>query len=384
MKLSPTTALAISFLSLWTELFSVQPTSAQNAQLNPVDQEIIQQVTQCLNSTINQVQQVNIETLEGISMQCVWKVAFLGPDGKIRTDASDRITALIKLTGVTLPKPISQGQATVQVQPIADHQLFSIPIVIGGQTKNFLFDTGASNSMVDNQIAQKLGLSGTKIPNELMNYMAIGNHCTGINAMLYQLPPVNIQTAKVEGINGLGLPNTAIPGQQSGVIGIDFLSGFDVNFNPKTWQLKLLPHAQFMSDAIPLVGKLGIMTTKVKINGEGPFTFMLDTGAEVMVISNNLAKKLALDSPKNETLEVQGFCGNEMGQKTKLAQVNLQKYQATNLDAVILNTEVFNLIGIDGIIGQNFLNHYQQYWQFGETNQLGFPEQGSLSLSPIE
>jgi hypothetical protein len=72
-----------------------------------------------------------------------------------------------------------------------------------------------------------------------------------------------------------------------------------------------------------------------------------------------------------------------MSKPTKLAQVSLQQHQSTNLDAVILGSSVLNVLGVDGIVGQNFLNQYQQHWRFGERNELGFPEEGSLVLSPL-
>lgn len=357
-----------------------QPPSAPNN----LGKEILQQLVQCIsNSLTNPQQPPSKEALEATSMKCVFNVVMLASDGSIRPDANERLSALFKTTGITMPKPTSQGQASVQLQPLPDSRVFTVPVTIAGQSRRFLFDTGASNSIVESQIAQQLGLSGTPIPKQLLEYMVVGDNCSEVKAMLHSLPALTVDAAKVEGISGMGLPKTAIIGNLSGVLGIDFLSGFDVVLNPKTLQLKLLPPSSPSADAIPLQGKLGVMTTQVQINGQGPFTFLLDTGADSMVVSERLAKQLSLDISKAEKVEVRGFCGTEPGKETKLSQVKLQQHQATNINAVILKPGVLDLLGVDGIVGQNFLNQYHQHWRFGELNELGFPEKGSLVLSPL-
>ncbi len=125
------------------------------------------------------------------------------------------------------------------------------------------------------------------------------------------------------------------------------------------------------------------MTAQVQINGQGPFTFLVDTGAELMVLSQDLAKRLSIDVTKAKETEVRGFCGTEKGKQIQLAQVSLQQHQAKNLDAVIIGKGVLDLLGVDGIVGQNFLNQYQQHWRFGKLNELSFPDEGTLILTPL-
>ena len=129
---------------------------------------------------------------------------------------------------------------------------------------------------------------------------------------------------------------------------------------------------------------MGVMLGEVKINGKGPFLFLLDTGADLMVLSQNLANELGVDLANTEKIDVLGFCGTEIAQKTKLDTVSLQQYEVSQLDRIIIDNQVLDLIGIDGIIGQNFLNRYQQHWRFDKSNKLGFPETGSLLLTPLE
>ncbi len=350
---------------------------------SPVGQQILQELVQCVRNTVPTAQLSSLEELQSASTQCVFKVVMLAPDGSVRPDANDRMIALVKATGVTLPKPSSQGNAEVSLAPVPEQKLFALSVTFGGQPRTFLLDTGASNSIIDRQVVEQLNIPGTPIPDELLQYFVVGNNCSNVNASVHQIPPLAVDAAKVQGLTGMALPKTAIPANASGVLGMDFLSEFDVIVNPKTLQLQLLPPSKSWPGAIPLEGKMGVMAAKVTINNQGPFTFLLDTGAGAMVVSKRLAERLSLNIASAQPVEVQGFCGTETGRKTTLERVSLQQHEATNLEAVILESRVLDLLGVEGIIGQNFLNGYQQHWRFGKRNELGFPEEGSLVLTPL-
>jgi clan AA aspartic protease (TIGR02281 family) len=354
-------------------------------QEKKLGQELFKETISCILGKIPNPAKANQGALQSASMQCVFRVAVIAKDGSVRPDASDRMTALIKALGISVPKPVSKGQANIALKKVPESKVFSVAVKLGTQTKNFLFDTGASASIVDSQIAKKLGLQATPIASDILQYTVVGNDCSKIQANFHPLPGLTVNTATVNGLNGLGLPQTSIPGKLSGVLGLDFLSNFDMRVNPSQLQLELLPPSPDISGAIPIKGKLGNVIAEVKVNGKGPFNFLLDTGADTMVISSNLAKKLGIDSNKAEKTQVTGFCGLENARKIKLSQVSVQQHQANQLDGVILESNnIFNILGVDGIIGQNFLNKYQQHWRFGKRDELGYVESGSLVLTPIK
>ncbi len=319
--------------------------------------------------------------IQALAIDCTFKTIMLGPDGKVRPDAAVRLSTLIKASGIKLPRPSGQGQASVPLQPLKGSQVFTVAVNVGGQSVPFLVDTGASNSLLNEQIAKQLKLKGNAVPNSLLSYMMVGQDCSKVSASLYPLPELAIAQASVKGVMGLGLSKAGIPGDWGGVLGIDVLSNFDLVLNPKTQKLDLLPPSPPATTAttIPLVGKMGVMTTQVKVNGKGPFTFLLDTGADTTVVSTKLAQQLGLKGTK--PMEVTGFCGMEKGTQTQLSQLSLQQAQSDRVDAVILNSPVLEVVGVDGIVGQNVLNRYRQHWRFGSQSDLGFPETGTLELS---
>ncbi|PMB45317.1 hypothetical protein CEN40_12310 [Fischerella thermalis CCMEE 5205] len=367
-----------------TGLLSALKSTIAQVPASNLGQQLLQQTSQCIRSKLPDSLPSNLEALQTAFMQCVLQVTMLAEDGSIRPDASDRITALVAATGVSLPQPVSQGQANIPLKLLSNTNVFTLPVQIGGQSKTFLLDTGASASIINSQTATQLNLQGTPIPNDFMKYVVVGNDCSKVQASFHKLPPVAVNAAKVQGLLGISMSQNSIPVNTSGVLGLDFLTNFDVVINPKKLQLQLLPPSPPVTGAIPLQGKLGNMIAQAKINGQGPFNFLLDTGAETTVISKSLATKLKIDQTKLTKTEVSGFCGTEKAQKIKLSQLNLSQHQATQIDAVILESDnIFKVLGIQGIIGQNFLNRYQQHWRFGKRNPLGYTESGSLVLTPL-
>lgn len=363
----------------------LQPATSQTKLDVNLGRELVSQIRECVQDKLANPSSTNTQAMHVVSMRCVFNVAVLEKDGKVRSDASNRVTALFSAMGVKPPKPNSQGSASnIGLRYLPRSRVFTVPVSIGNKTSNFLLDTGASASVISTKTAEQLRLMGVPIPGDVLKYMGVGNNCSKLKANSHSLPVIAVSSAQVSGLNGLGVSPNSIPGKTSGILGLDFLSNFDVVVNPKTQRLQLLQPSQPVESAIPLQGKLGAVTAQVKINGQGPYTFMLDTGADVMVLSQPLAQKLGINNSKAKQTYVQGLCGTEKAKEVKLNQVSLQQHQVNKVDAVVLNNNsIFHMLGVEGIIGQNFLTRYQQHWRFGERSPLGYPEKGSLTLTPV-
>jgi predicted aspartyl protease len=360
------------------QLAQQSPNSNQN-----LGEQILNDLFRCMGTSADSATEVpSMEEIESIATQCVLQVVLLNADGALRADANQRLLALMRATGFSLPKPSSQGEATVALEPLAEGStVYTIPVTISDTEEDFLLDTGASNSILTPKVATALNLQGESFPSELLSYFAVGEDCAGMEAKLHQIPSLTVGEATVSGLSGLEVPATTIPSDRAGILGLDFLSSFDVTINPETATLQLLPPSQPPKNAIALEGKMGIMTAQVRINNQGPFTLMLDTGASTSVVSQRVANLLSLPS-KEETVEVRGFCGKQTGQLTQLSSLQIGEHQQNQVETVILDNTLLDLIGIDGIVGQNFLNHYRQHWYFAPRGELGFPETGRLRLQP--
>ena len=360
-----------------------QVAQAPTPELSEEGQQMVQELAQCFQTKLGALQEGDTRTLEQISSECIFDVVLFDENGKVRADANERLLVLLRATGATLPKPQVEGRASVPLEPIPDTALFSLPVEIEGLSQRFLLDTGASNSLVSDRIADTLGLTGTPIPGEVLALFVVGEDCGDIEVAAHNLPPLAVDRARVSGLMGTELPESSIPGDVDGVLGIDFLSGFDMKLDPRARTLQLSPASTAPADAIPLEGSWGVMVAQAEVNEGETLSLLLDTGAEIMVLSGEAAERLGIDLQAAETEEVQGFCGVEDALTARLDRVKIGDREQQDLEAVVLQNELLSVIGVDGIVGQNFLNQYRQHWYFEPPGELGFSEKGSLVLEPL-
>lgn len=294
------------------------------------------------------------------------------------------LSAIVQLQGLQVPAPQTQGRAHLPLSALPGTSVYTLNAQLQRLPTRWLVDTGASTSMVATPVVEALNLRGQPIPNQRLAFAVAGNNCPNMNATLHQLPRLQLQGVRVEGLQGLQFANTAIPAGLSGVLGMDVLSQFDLYLHPGKSELRLLPPtplpADAIADAIPLEEKLGVRVAQLTINGQGQFRVLLDTAADSTFISEKVADQLQL-ADQGQPIQIRGFCGLEKAMRSQLASVELHHHQRHNVDAIILSSSILKVLDVDGILGQNFLRHYQQYWRFNPNSQQGTG--GSLLLVPI-
>ncbi|HEY9823820.1 MAG TPA: retroviral-like aspartic protease family protein [Stenomitos sp.] len=350
------------------------------------DVSLLADIQRCIQKAVAQAAQKQpraVANLQQISTQCTFSVVMLNPDGSVRPDASDRMTALLQATGIKVPRPQATGEAIVPLQLQPQVSLFTVPVVLNGVPLQFILDTGASNTIVDRSVAQQLKLQGASVPSEFLGYLAVGQPTAASQINIYPLASLQVGKAKVTQLNGIGLSTSGLPLKSAGILGLDFLSRFDILLNPATRQLQLRPATQPVLSDIQLQGKFGIMVIpNVFIQGKGPFRFLVDTGAAITSLSVDLAQRLDLKVSK-ETIRVAGLNGETLAHRARLAGLNLSSRPIAPLSAMVLNSKVFQTLGVDGVLGQDILNRYVQHWRFGPPGALGNPDTGSLRLTPL-
>lgn len=103
----------------------------------------------------------------------------------------------------------------------------------------------------------------------------------------------------------------------------------------------------------------GHMILPVKINGKGPFQFILDTGASHICISQQLSEKLKLSGLNSDVMGIHGTFETEI---TELRSVALGKARRLKLLAAMMDiSHVQESLGIevDGILGYDFLKKFK-------------------------
>lgn len=88
---------------------------------------------------------------------------------------------------------------------------------------------------------------------------------------------------------------------------------------------------------------------RVRINGQGPFRFMVDTGSNTTVISRSLAQRLGLTLA--EPAFVQGVTGSTMAPRTVVRLAEIGNTVTENLRGVVFDGPAF--AETDGILGMD-------------------------------
>jgi predicted aspartyl protease len=100
-------------------------------------------------------------------------------------------------------------------------------------------------------------------------------------------------------------------------------------------------------------GRIGMIVAPVMINGQGPFRFMLDTGANRTVLANGTVAKLALESAPDDHTLVRGISGLTTVPLVHVASVASGTLQIHDLSAPVMSGAMFE--DIDGILGADGL-----------------------------
>lgn len=103
------------------------------------------------------------------------------------------------------------------------------------------------------------------------------------------------------------------------------------------------------------------MIVQVKINGQGPYDFVLDTGATFTCVDNELAEQLKLPEWKGSFGTVVVGPGGGGMKLLKIDTLEMGEAKASGLTAcsLDLNRIAPPGVGIKGLVGLNFLKSYR-------------------------
>lgn len=97
-----------------------------------------------------------------------------------------------------------------------------------------------------------------------------------------------------------------------------------------------------------------VMTAPVRINGRDCGTFIVDTGATLVVLSRRAAALLALNLAGAPRLYTQTANGVGSGSAVVLDKVEVQGVRAARVSAAVVD----ELVGVDGLLGMSFLSRF--------------------------
>ena len=113
------------------------------------------------------------------------------------------------------------------------------------------------------------------------------------------------------------------------------------------------------------------ITAPIRINGEGPFNFVVDTGANSTVVSTELAARLGL--PPGGPAQVHGVAGVEAAPTAILDRLEVDAVAATTLRVPVLSRE---RLGADGLLGVDVMHDRRVLINFLDRRLSIGPERG--------
>jgi predicted aspartyl protease len=110
-----------------------------------------------------------------------------------------------------------------------------------------------------------------------------------------------------------------------------------------------------------------LIIVETMVNGEGPFSFVVDTGASHSVISTHIAEKLRLIEgasccESSHGRSAQGAGGPVVARTTIIESLRVGDTESRNIEVAIVDlTNVSRTLQqtLDGIIGKNFMQDYK-------------------------
>lgn len=296
------------------------------------------------------------------------------------TDRRDRIKGLIRFLrylgnkGTLYTVTDDAKQSTVAIDLYNARPVIEIGIGDRKEKFHFVLDTGSGISVISNKTAQFLK----------MKPVARGGSARAIGGSgKFEIVYGFLKSIKIGEANIKNVPvyirefNTGNEGVD-GYIGLSLISKFltTVDYGNLTFTLRKKDRAamrDFENEVLSLPLRLtssGFLSGEVQIEGvDSPLNFIVDTGASVSVISDDLASTSEMSRfLTKEKMRVFGAAGvTENVSAFLLPSVSFGRHTSERIKAIALDLDIINeASGFEqaGILGGNFLKNYRVTFDF--------------------
>ena len=254
----------------------------------------------------------------------------------------------------------------------------TIPVNVNGNGPfTFVLDTGASFTTLGKTLAEKLSLEirgGSR------------TEARGVGGGI----PVQYTDAKI-GVDGLVFETAEIYvldfdaifqglGTREGVLGHSTLKDCTISLSYRNESFKLHKGKSNRDlNWIPFeyVNDSHLIGAPAYINGEGPYPFVLDTGAGSTVVTPDFAEKLGLDIQVIEQGIARGLGGDMQLRLARIDNLSVGNSEITNEQVAVIDMGKVSPKGKlieEGIIGFNFLRNFETVIDYTE-KQLAFVDE---------
>lgn len=265
----------------------------------------------------------------------------------------------------------SGPETSVPIEVIGNRPIISLRVNRRDRPLRFVLDTGSGISVISEQTAKQL-----KIEPITRGGFAKGIGGDGKFEIVYgflrevDIGEVNVRNVPVY-IRKFHTDGLEI----DGYIGLSLISKFitTIDYGSRTFSLAKTDPSDPGPNGVALPLRLtssGFLSGEVKLEGvDEPLNFIVDTGASVSVISDDVASMAGVTPfVRGEKLRVIGSAGVTDGvQSFLLPRVSFGSHSRNSITAIALDLDMINeASGFEqaGILGGNFLRNYRMTFDF--------------------
>lgn len=317
--------------------------------------------------------------LLGLGLGMVWLPSLAGGGPDL---SPGRAAALIQTGGIPLRAGVMRGASQLPLERAEGGDTPILTFRTPRGAVRLLLDTGAAATMVTPALVQRFGLALRPMAPADFSLAGGGEACPSGPMASVTVPPLALPSGegrpplRIEGLEALVMPVTALPPGVDGVLGVPTLRQLPVVVDPLTQTVALGQSALRWRQTItspprvlPLLWRRGVplLRLRVRATSEGALATLdalADTGAEGVFVSEALAQRLTpLHAARPARLA--GVCGLQAVRRQRLLGLGLHPEQPASetVDAVILSTPVFAVLGVEAIVGQELLRSRRQLWR---------------------
>lgn len=218
-----------------------------------------------------------------------------------------------------------------------------IPVEFTSTTGPVLIDTGSTVSFLSDELMEEVEAS-----NDLKHTRSIQYHGVVKTLSFHQIPRTRIRNIVIQ--NPVFGSTKWEDFSFSGVLGMDILKHVSLTLDLGEGRVRFdANQLKFSSTRTIDLRKAGNrMAVHVYINDRGPFRFLLDTGSEILILSESVARSMDIQAPARSADRIRSE------DLIYLQNVRLASIQLGTTEAVIVPDDVVPS-NFDGVLGMNAL-----------------------------
>lgn len=276
--------------------------------------------------------------------------------------------ALVQLEGIQLPEPLVRGSTDVSYERPSDGDTPIVRLTTPDGTEvKLLLDSGASVSLITEQLARQLGLPVAEVPPGTLRLAGAGAGCQDLRPGRVRLPDLALGSVQIEGLEALVMPALGVPPGSDGVLGAPLFRQLPLLIDPIGRRVRLAPEqdgramAPAHAQRLPLRWSHGVPLVDLQDSRGRGGSALLDTGAEGLFVSRNLAARLQAVGPVLP-LRITGFCGNESALQMNLQGLRLAGTPVGGQSMIVTDSGILAALEVDAVVGQPLLKNRRQLW----------------------